>query len=171
MLVIKIDKANSTEMCSQFSVLMMRMMKAVRYYMYIQVIWVMYWETVETRSSLTDLSLLIASNARWSCICYLIPRKHLMNFTLKHWSTLPYTSSSILLEYWEACGTYRHSRTYQKNAKLYILKIWPKWTSRYFSKSICYLSGITKDILRQCKRKRYYPSQCCFVTLRILYAR
>lgn len=39
MLVIKINKANSTEMCSQFSVLMMRMMKAVRYYMYIQVMY------------------------------------------------------------------------------------------------------------------------------------
>ena len=69
---------------------------------------------VERRSSLTDLSLLIASNAPWSCICYLIPPKHLMNFTWKHWSTLPYTSSSIVLEYWEACRTYRHSRTSPK---------------------------------------------------------
>ena len=69
---------------------------------------------VERRSSLTDLSLLIASNVPWSCICYLIPPKHLMNFTWKHWSTLPYTSSSIVLEYWEACRTYRHSRTSPK---------------------------------------------------------
>lgn len=99
---------------------------------------------VERRSSLTDLSLLIASNAPWSCICYLIPPKHLMNL---HESTDLPSLIRVLALYWSIEKRVVHTDTvahHQKNAKLYILKIWPKWTSRYFSKSIMLPFGSNK---------------------------
>lgn len=86
---------------------------------------------VERRSSLTDLSLLIASNIWW---------------TLHESTDLP-SLIRVLALYWSIEKRVVHTDTvahHQKNAKIYILKIWPKWTSRYFSKSIMLPFGSNK---------------------------